>query len=120
MKKFLSVVLGLSLGAALLTPNFASAQEKKDKPAAKKGEKKKVVIGNKKNDKGKYLCPVSGDEVKKPEKAQKASFKDKTYLFCCPDCKPKFDKDPAKYAKAEKKDEGKGKKTGEGKGEKKG
>ena len=111
MKKLLSVALGLSLGAALLVPNFASAQDKKGekKPAPKKTAAKKVT------------CPVSGDPVKDITKADKAEYKGKTYYFCCPDCKPKFDKDPAKYAKAaEKKGDSKGKKKGEGKGEKKG
>ena len=28
-----------------------------------------------------------------------ATYEGRVYAFCCPDCKPDFDKDPAKYAK---------------------
>ncbi|MBC8205456.1 MAG: YHS domain-containing protein [FCB group bacterium] len=30
-------------------------------------------------------------------KTLKSTLKGKTYYFCCPACKPKFDKDPAKF-----------------------
>ena len=28
---------------------------------------------------------------------QKSVYKGKTYYFCCPGCKPQFDKNPEKY-----------------------
>ncbi|MDO8684974.1 MAG: YHS domain-containing protein [Armatimonadota bacterium] len=47
-------------------------------------------------------CPVMGGEVKDLKKAPKSVYKGKTYYFCCPGCKPKFDKNPEKYIKASK------------------
>lgn len=42
-------------------------------------------------------CPVSGEPVQDLQSAPKSEYKGKTYYFCCPACKPKFDKDPEKY-----------------------
>lgn len=43
-------------------------------------------------------CPVKGDTIASQEKAAgKSVYKGKTYYFCCPSCKPKFDKDPDRY-----------------------
>ena len=43
-------------------------------------------------------CAVSGDVFKVGPETQFATYEGRTYAFCCPDCKPDFDKDPAKYA----------------------
>ena len=48
--------------------------------------------------KASLVCPVTGDKI--PSKAKAvghSSYKGKTYYFCCSECKPKFDKAPAKY-----------------------
>ena len=42
-------------------------------------------------------CPVTGEVVKDPASAAKSEYKGRTYYFCCPACKPKFDADPEKY-----------------------
>lgn len=42
-------------------------------------------------------CPVMGEVVKDPSTAAKSVHQGKTYYFCCPGCKPKFDADPARY-----------------------
>ena len=42
-------------------------------------------------------CPVTGDVVKNPATALKSEYRGRTYYFCCPACKPKFDADPEKY-----------------------
>lgn len=42
-------------------------------------------------------CPVTGDVVTDPSTALKSVYKGRTYYFCCPACKPKFDADPEKY-----------------------
>jgi len=48
-----------------------------------------------------FVCPVMGTHVDDVAKAAgKSVYKGKTYYFCCPQCKPKFDKNPAKYVKA--------------------
>ena len=56
----------------------------------------------KKADPAKTLCPVTREEIGKitPE-TQHSEYKGKTYYFCCTGCKPQFDKNPAKYAKAD-------------------
>ncbi len=47
------------------------------------------------------ICPVTGDKIASVKDAVGSStYKGKTYYFCCPSCKPTFDKDPAKYVKA--------------------
>jgi YHS domain-containing protein len=43
-------------------------------------------------------CSVSGDIFKVGPETQFATYDGRVYAFCCPDCKPDFDKDPAKYA----------------------
>ena len=44
------------------------------------------------------VCPVMGNKIPDVTKAAgKSVYKGKTYYFCCPGCKPKFDKNPEKY-----------------------
>lgn len=45
------------------------------------------------------VCPVMGNKIPDVSKAPggKSVYKGKTYYFCCPACKPLFDKDPEKY-----------------------
>jgi len=46
------------------------------------------------------VCPVMGTKIPDVSKAAgKSVYKGKTYYFCCPGCKPQFDKNPAKYIK---------------------
>ncbi len=43
------------------------------------------------------VCPVSGDKIASAAKAYShETYKGKTYYFCCPACKPTFDKNPDK------------------------
>ncbi len=50
------------------------------------------------------VCPVMGKKIADISKAAgKSTYQGKTYYFCCTDCKTKFDKNPAKYAKSAKK-----------------
>ena len=44
-------------------------------------------------------CAVSGDVFQVDAETQFADYGGRVYAFCCPDCKPDFEKDPAKYAK---------------------
>jgi YHS domain-containing protein len=41
-------------------------------------------------------CPVCGMDAK-PE--IKSTYQGKTYNFCCPSCKEKFDQNPQQYVK---------------------
>jgi YHS domain-containing protein len=43
-------------------------------------------------------CAVSGDVFKVSKETDFATYEGRVYAFCCPDCKPDFVKDPAKYA----------------------
>ncbi len=46
------------------------------------------------------VCPVTHEKIASADKAYaKETYKGKTYYFCCPDCKPQFDKNPAAYIK---------------------
>jgi YHS domain-containing protein len=47
----------------------------------------------------KAKCAVTGEEYTVSDKTQFATYNGKMYGFCCPDCKPDFEKNPAKYAK---------------------
>lgn len=43
------------------------------------------------------ICPVTGDKIASAAKAYNhETYKGKTYYFCCPECKPRFDKNPGK------------------------
>lgn len=45
-------------------------------------------------------CPVTGDKIASVMKAVgHSTFKGKTYYFCCAGCKPRFNKNPAKFVK---------------------
>jgi YHS domain-containing protein len=46
----------------------------------------------------KATCPVMGAEFTVAADSPRAEHKGKHYAFCCSGCKPKFDKDPAKFA----------------------
>jgi YHS domain-containing protein len=49
----------------------------------------------------KAMCPVSRQEFTVNEKTARSDYKGKHYVFCCPSCEPKFDKNPDKYLGAE-------------------
>ncbi len=50
--------------------------------------------------KEKSICPVMLEEVEDTSEAAYSDYKGKRYYFCCPACKPKFDKNPRKYIRA--------------------
>ena len=41
-------------------------------------------------------CPISGKDI---DATKTSEYKKQLIAFCCADCKPSFDKDPAKYVK---------------------
>lgn len=68
------------LAAVLAIPSVASAPT----------HKKAVAL----------VCPVTGEKIASiKDAAGHSTYKGKTYYFCCPSCKPMFDKNPAKYVK---------------------
>ncbi len=45
----------------------------------------------------KATCPVSKEQFTVSASTVRSEHKGKHYVFCCPECKPDFDKDPEKY-----------------------
>jgi len=46
-----------------------------------------------------FICPVSGEEGVVSADTKYADYQGKRYYFCCPNCPPKFEKEPATYLK---------------------
>lgn len=47
----------------------------------------------------KVACAVTGEEFRVNDKTVQVTYGGKRYAFCCPDCAPTFNKNPAKFAK---------------------
>jgi YHS domain-containing protein len=45
----------------------------------------------------KAKCPVQGDVFEVTKDTSFSVYEGKTYVFCCPGCKPQFDANPEKY-----------------------
>lgn len=43
------------------------------------------------------FCPVLKNEFEVTPNSTHSVYKGKTYVFCCPGCKPRFDENPEKY-----------------------
>ena len=69
------------------------AHQMKDGAKVKNGFKGMPAVGTK------AVCPVMGNEFTVTKDTTSAVYKGKTYVFCCPGCKPKFEKNPAQYVK---------------------
>ncbi len=75
-------------------PNSVGQENKSDNSQASKltiGFDKMPPVGTP------AKCPVMGSEFKVKEDSEFAVYQGKTYVFCCPGCKPQFEKDPEKY-----------------------
>jgi YHS domain-containing protein len=48
---------------------------------------------------GKPICPVMLNEVEDSSSATYSDYRGKRYYFCCPACKPKFDRSPRRYVR---------------------
>ncbi len=77
-----TLTLTLAALAALSTAAGAA-------PAPKAAPAKKTAL----------ICPVTGNKIPSAAEAYNhETYKGKTYYFCCPMCKPTFDKNRAKIA----------------------
>lgn len=47
----------------------------------------------------KAVCLVTGETFTVTKGTLHSEYKGKTYVFCCPACKPQFDKEPEKFIK---------------------
>jgi len=83
--------------AAQAAPVTATSQSKtegagaKDKSAPLNGFDGMPAVGTK------AKCPVMGTDFAVTKETQSSVYKGKTYVFCCPSCKPQFDANPEKY-----------------------
>lgn len=48
----------------------------------------------------KSRCTVTGEELDVTADTPHSEYNGKTYYFCCPGCKKKFDADPSKFTKS--------------------
>jgi YHS domain-containing protein len=84
-----AVALSVLSGAAGAHEGHAHGAKAKSGSVAKTAAKKARLI-----------CPVTGDKIASAKAAfGHTTYKGTTYYFCCPECKPRFDKNPAKFVK---------------------
>jgi len=87
----------LCLAAPVLL--VAGCKEAEKKAEGKAVDVSKMAVGNP----NAGYCPVTGNKIDvakaTADPAVHSIHKDKVYLFCCPGCKPEFEKDPEKYIK---------------------
>ena len=77
-----TVLLTAALLAALTTSALAAPHLSAQAASAKKTA---------------LICPVTGTKIASAAQAYShEAYKGKTYYFCCPACKPTFDKNPGK------------------------
>jgi len=72
--------------------------EMKEESMEEKGEETTMTSQSAKEMTEQKFCPVTGKPIDK-EKRYWTMYKGKKVYFCCPMCKPEFDKDPGKYIK---------------------
>jgi YHS domain-containing protein len=91
--KIAMVGLGLTVASAVITPSFATTKVHTSKHH--------IVAKTAAAAMWPQICPVSGEKITSAKDAVgHSTYKGKKYYFCCPMCKPEFDKDPAKYVAA--------------------
>jgi len=99
MRKWMLATTLLILGTAL-----ASAAA--DRPAAGVADKAKTEVAMAFDQPPapgtKARCPVSKEVFTVAASTARSEYKGKHYVFCCPDCKPQFDENPASFVDATK------------------
>lgn len=78
----MKIITSTSIALAVLTSAAVAAPHHALKPATAKTA---------------LICPVTGTKIASAAKAYShETYKGKIYYFCCPACKPAFDKNPSK------------------------
>lgn len=86
------IVMICFLGLVIaLTPSWG--QNKTTSKSSPKTTKSKV-----KKTQEPVKCIISGEPIADVNQASFSDYQGKRYYFCCPNCKAKFDADPAKYS----------------------
>jgi YHS domain-containing protein len=84
--KSLNAIVTLALASTLATFGYAATTH------VKTTHPKAAAVS--------LVCPVTGEKIASvKDAAGHSTYNGKTYYFCCPSCKPMFDKSPAKYVK---------------------
>jgi YHS domain-containing protein len=96
----MKTLFAIAAAALLAGPALAEASESKPANHAAKGAHADAPRSfDRKPEKGTWAkCAVSGDVFQVSDDTQFAEHGGRWYAFCCPDCKPDFDKDPTKFA----------------------
>jgi YHS domain-containing protein len=76
--------------ALAATPTAATPTAAAATPVA--GEPAMIAVGTK------MKCPVSDEEFTVKPTTTQVVYNGKRFAFCCSDCKPEFEKNPAKFA----------------------
>ena len=84
-------------GFLFAVPPSVQAKEGPSKVAQAKAVAKSFRSPQKEGSKA--TCPVTGEEFTIAKNTAHAEYKGKHVYFCCPGCKPAFDKNPEKYLK---------------------
>lgn len=79
------------LGLALLVFGCVGKTGTTNIPAPTPATTSKVV------DATPVVCPILGAAIKDKKTAEFSDFMGKRYYFCCPSCKPEFDRAPMKF-----------------------
>ena len=89
MKKetYKKILISFSALAALII--FFAGCQKKTEPQKSQGAAAQVTASAEQTN-----CPVMGGPINKKFFTE---YKGKKVYFCCPDCKPEFEKNPEKY-----------------------
>jgi YHS domain-containing protein len=95
MKKLVLFFAVAMAGCSSSKPATPAATEAVKAPAATvatSSEPPMIPFGTK------MKCPVSGEDFTVSPKTTQIVFEGKRYAFCCDDCLPEFNKNPAKFA----------------------
>jgi YHS domain-containing protein len=91
MKKILIATLFVAACSQTKSPAPEAAKQTAVAVAAP-GEPPLIPVGTK------TKCVVSNEEFTVKPNTTQIVYQGKRYAFCCADCKPDFEKNPAKYA----------------------
>jgi YHS domain-containing protein len=102
MKRAAAATLGVVLGLAFVvaSPPATVAAEEKTAAEAPMAFDQPPAVGTL------AKCPVTGKTFTVEEKTKRSEHDGKHYVFCCPGCKPDFDKEPQKYLSQKNEDKG--------------
>jgi YHS domain-containing protein len=98
MRRWMLATTLLILGSALASVAADTPTAGKDRPGAEAA----MAFDRPPAPGTRARCPVSKEVFTVSDKTARSEYKGKHYVFCCPDCKPQFDENPAAYVDATK------------------